>query len=482
MTESLPLPAEIWNRVPPEAQALILVLLNKVAILEKRVDEFERQNAELLERLNRSSRNSSKPPSSDQPHVKRSPPRRNSGKKRGGQPGHPKHERELVPADQVRDVLDVLPSECRRCATPLTGADPQPLRHQVAEIPPVLPVVDEYRLHRLVCPDCGISTCAELPAGVPQGHFGPRLMALVATLSGAYRLGKRPLQQLLLDLCGLRISLGMICKLQTQMTEVLSRPMEQILGAIAGPAVHMDETGWRENRRKAWLWVVVTPLVTVFRIAATRGSKVVSELLGTRVNYVVNCDRAKAYRHLRVIQWCWAHLKRDFQAMIDRGGKARRIGSELLSHAEVLFQWWYHVRDGTWSRGTFQKNVANLRGAFRDELEAGLACGCEKTAATCGDLLSQEAWLWTFVRREGVEPTNNNAERSLRAAVLWRKCSGGTDSGAGSRFAESILSVIASCRQQNRHVLDYLTACCAAHYNHRAAPSILPRRRVLRTA
>ena len=473
MTESLPLSAEIWNRVPPDAQALILTSLNMVGILEKRVDELERKNAELLERLNRSSRNSSRPPSTDRTHVKRSPPKRSSGRKRGGQPGHRRYQREMVSEDRVRTITDRRPSECRRCSTPLFGDDRHPLRHQVAEIPPVLPTVDEYRLHRLVCPECGITTCGELPGGVPQGHFGPRLMALVAILSGAYRLGKRPLQQLLQDLCGLRISTGMICKLQARMREVLNRPVEQLTGAIGGSAVNMDETGWRENRRRVWLWVAVTPVVTVFKIAATRGSKVVSELLGKRVDQVVICDRAKAYRHLRRVQWCWAHLKRDFQGMIDRGGKARRVGSELLSIAEVLFEWWYHVRDGTWSRATFQRNASNLREVFRGELESGLTCGCAKTAATCRDLLSQEPWLWTFVRRDGVEPTNNAAERALRTAVLWRKCSGGTDSATGSRFVESILSVVATCRQQKRHVLDYLTACCSAHFKHRAAPSLI---------
>src|SRR3954471_15895088 len=193
MTDQPPLPQTLWDTLSAEAQGAVLGL----------VETFERRIAELEERLNKNSTNSSKPPSSDPPSVKRRPPTPASGKKRGGQPGHRHHPRALVPPEQLRQVIECKPEGCRWCGHDLHGDDPEPIRHQVAEVPPVLPVVDEYRRHRLKCPRCGTSTCAALPPGVPQGAFGPRLRAILSVMAGAYRLGKRPIRQLAFDLLGL---------------------------------------------------------------------------------------------------------------------------------------------------------------------------------------------------------------------------------------------------------------------------------------
>jgi transposase len=174
------------------------------------------------------------------------------------------------------------------------------------------------------------------------------------------------------------------------------------------------------------------------------------------------------------VQLCWAHLRRDFQAMIDRGGAAKPIGEALLDHADALFAWWRRVRDGTLARSTLQTYVGPLRAAFRHDLERGLGCGCAKTAGTCRELLADEKHLWTFVWRAGIEPTNNAAERALRHAVLWRKSSFGTDSAVGSRFVERLLTVVATCRQQGRDLFAYLTACHRAALNRQPLPSLLP--------
>jgi transposase len=157
--------------------------------------------------------------------------------------------------------------------------------------------------------------------------------------------------------------------------------------------------------------------------------------------------------------------------MIDRGGPGRPTGEALLGHSDHLFHWWHRVRDGTLSRATFRTYVGWLRSAVRDDLEGGAACGCAKTAATCRALLTHERRLWTFVRHDGVEPTNNVAERTVRHGVLWRKTSGGTDSATGSRFVERILSVVATCRQQGRNVWDYLTDCHRAGLAGHRGPS-----------
>jgi transposase len=300
------------------------------------------------------------------------------------------------------------------------------------------------------------------------------LQALLATLAGAYRLGKRPIQQLVADLFGLSISLGMVSKVEQQVSEALAQPVQELRDYVGRENANVDETSWRQAGRRLWLWTAVTPLVTVFVLAGSRGARVIRDLLGAGFTQVVTCDRWKAYVGCRRVQWCWAHLRRDFQAMIDRGGRGHATGERLLAHSDVLFEWWHRVRDGTLSRATFQKYVGWLRPEVRSDLEEGTACGCAKTAATCRALLEEEKKLWTFVWQEGVEPTNNAAERALRHAVLWRKTSGGTASERGNRFVERVLSVVATCRQQSRNVLEYLESCCLAQLHGRPSPSLLP--------
>jgi transposase len=466
-----PIPVELWNQIPPAAQTAILALVQRYA---QRLQALQQQVAQLTERLNQNSTNSSRPPSSDPPHVKRRPPKESSGRKRGGQPGHARLLRPLVPPEQIKEAIPVKPSACRNCGQALHGEDPHPLRHQVAEIPPVRAEVTEYRLHRLTCMACGTRTSASLPAGVPTGAFGPRLQALLAILAGGYRLGKRPIRQLAYDLFGLSISTGMVAKLERATADALAKPMAELEGYIRTRHANVDETSWREAMQKAWLWVVVTPLVTVFHIAATRCGKVAEALLGSAHRRVITSDRWNAYNGFRRRQYCWSHLRRDFQAMIDRQNSGAAIGKALIDLSDKMFAWWHRVRDGTLTRSSFQVYISGLRAEAREALLKGAACGCPKTAATCRNLIAQEAKLWTFVWHEGIEPTNNAAERALRHAVLWRKGSGGTDSSRGSRFVERILSIRETCRQQGRGLLEYLAECCQAHLAGQDGPSLLP--------
>ena len=221
--------------------------------------------------------------------------------------------------------------------------------------------------------------------------------------------------------------------------------------------------------------MALTPLVTVFTIAATRCGGVARQILGTVARRVIVSDRFSSYGWIEVRQFCWAHLRRDFQAMIDRGGEAAEIGRRLLEHSNKLFHWWHRVRDGTMARSTLKGYTDPLRYAVRQDLRRGAECSCAQMAATCRELLAGEKHLWTFRRVAGVDPTNNAAERALRHAVIWRKTSGGTESDAGSPFVERMLSVVATCRQQGRNVLEYLIACHEAHLLGHPAPSLLPK-------
>ena len=439
------------------------------------VEGFERRIADLEERLNRNSSNSSHPPSTDPIGVKRRPPAPPSKKRRGGQQGHPRRVRALVPPERVASVTECKPTSCRRCGHELCGEDVEPLRHQAAELPPIEPEVHEYRLHRLACPHCNTVTCGALPDGVPRTSFGPRLHAALSVPTGAYRLSKRQVVQLCSDLLGLTISVGMVAKLERITAAVLERPVAELAERVkSADAANIDETGWREDGRKAWLWVVVTSLGIVFRIARSRAGAVAEDLLGEEPKPIVISDRFPGYEWIKLKsrQICWAHLRRDFQAMIDRDGEGAEVGRQLLWQSNKLFESWHKVRDGTIQRSTFLQNVAWLRPMVRSSLEHGSRCACAKAAATCVELLRLWDCIWTFTRVAGVEPTNNAAERALRHAVIWRRTSGGTDSEGGSRFVERMLSAVATCRQQDRRVLDYLTECLRARLSGRPIPSL----------
>jgi transposase len=464
-----PFPPELWEQTPPEVQAYIQALEARIAALEATVQD-------LLERVQQDSRTSSRPPSSDPPQRER-PRRQPSGRRPGGQPGHPGQTRKYVPVEAVDVVIPCKPAACARCQQPLTGDDPTPQRHQVCEIPPLKPVITEYQLHQLVCPACGDTTRAPWPDGVPTGTYGPRVHAIAALLTGAYRLSKRTTQQVLADLFGLPMSLGTISTLEATTAEAVAVPVEAARGYVQEQATaHLDETGWREGHARAWLWVAVTTWVTVFVVRLSRGGQVARELLGARFGGILVTDRFSAYTWypVRWRQICWAHLLRDFEAMIGRGGRSAEIGEALRGQAHQMFHWWHRVRDGTLKRSSFRSYMSPVRREVERLLEAGSSCGVSKTEGVCREILKVRQALWTFVHLEGVDPTNNAAERAIRPGVLWRKGSFGTQSAHGSRFVESLMTVVATLKQQQRNVLAYLTAACEAALHDAPAPSLLP--------
>ena len=307
-------------------------------------------------------------------------------------------------------------------------------------------------MHTLTCPGCGAATAAEAPPESAR-EYGPSLQATLSLLSVGYRLSKRSVQALAADLLGLDISTGQICALERETAEALEPVVVEAHGYVQGHNANVDETGWKQGKAKAWLWVAVTRLVTVFSIAPSRCRGAFDALIGPSYRWVVTSDRYSAYsgRPPGQRQVCWAHLQRDFQAMIDRGGVAKGIGEDLRALGEELLAQWKRVRDGTRTRRAFREGTLGwLKPEVAEALRRGSACGCAKTEGTCAELLKVEAALWTFAAEAGVEPTNNAAERALRHAVCWRKTSHGTASAAGSRFVERMLTVLGSCRQQGR--------------------------------
>lgn len=473
----LPITEEDWNQTPPAVQAVVIALWQQVQTLQAQVAALQAEVAQLREQVGRNSQNSSQPPSADAPSAPPRPQRPPSGRKPGGQPGQRGHGRKLISVEQVQNLIDLKPTTCDHCGALLLGEDPQPVRHQVTELPRVEPEVTEYRQHTLTCLACGTQTRAELPTEIPSGSFGPRLQALVSYLTGRIGVSQRDVAEILQTVFHTELSLGSIPAQEDQVSAALADPVQAVQTYVQDqPVQNVDETHWPEKTKRAWLWISTTPLVTLFLVIATRGAIGAQQLLGNVVKSIVGSDRWSGYAWLDPArrQVCWAHLKRDFQALVERGGESERIGRALLEQVEKMFGLWHRVRDGTLSRADFQTAMLPIPARSGDLLREGAALACDKTRHTCTNILKLEVALWTFVRLEGVEPTNNSAERGLRRAVLWRRRSFGTHSEDGSRFVERILTAVTTLRQQHRDVLDYLTEACAAAIRGDKAPSLLP--------
>ena len=482
-----------WLTWPPEARQFILAQQQEIEELRVQLTALVTELASLREQIGRSSRNSSRPPSSDGPGFKPPERRRGSGRKRGAQPGHLGSGPELLPIERVEEVVDHHPDACRRCGTLLAGEDPAPLRHQLIEIPPITPVVTEHRLHRLLCPCCSTSTCATLPADVELSRYGPRLSALVGLLGSAFPLSFSKTQTLLDQLLGVEISRGAIARVRKRLSSALAEPMAQALDvARQQPVAYVDETGAptgnadgrNPDRRRGWQWVMVTAAVTVFLQGLSRSAAAATELLGHGFSGIVVSDRFSAYNHLPIEQrqLCWAHLIRDLRAIAERPGASSEFGSELLDLQQQLFGLWHRHRNGTIDRAALQQCCRPIRQAFEATLQRAVDLGCErgertpwaKTMRTCSQLLQQREALWTFLEKEGVEPTNNAAERALRQSVIQRKISHGVQSRQGAICRSRLLTVTTSLRQQGRDVWAFLEQAWIAYHRGGLMPSLLP--------
>ena len=449
----------------------------QIAELTAKLEQALARIAELEAQLNQNSSNSSRPPSSDPPWTAKPKrrPKNAGGRKRGGQKGHQGHRRHLLPPEKLRHVHDVHPQCCGRCGGENLADDgSEPLRHQVTDVPPVEPFTDEWRQYQGLCLDCGATTRAELPPGVPRSNFGPLLTALVALLTALYKVSKRGVQQLLSDVFGVAMSLGAVSNCERQTSEAVATPVEEAHQYVQDQAVvHADETSWKEKAKKAWLWVMASPRVSVFFIFPSRSSKCAKKLLG-RFKGILVSDRYKGYLFYAMghRQICWAHLLRDFIALSERKGIAGDLGGELVSLTDQMFALWHRVRDGTLARSTFRRKMRPLMRDIEELLDWG--ADMSEVPGKFQDICDHRSALWTFVRVAGVEPTNNHAEQQVRHGVLLRKVTLGTQSERGSRFIERMLTVVSTLRKQDRNVHRYLTQACEARVAGGPPPSLLP--------
>lgn len=459
-----------WESTPEAVQKLVTSLLHTVG-------QLQQQMAILEEKVNRNSQNSSQPPSSDSPYKKPPSKKKKTGRKQGGQKGHTGKGRILKPVEEVNQVVVSRPMTCDKCSSLLLGEDPYPQRHQVSELPEIQPEVVEYQLHSLTCHACGLKNQGEWPSEMPSGSFGPRTQATIGYLSGRMGISRRDSQELLGTLFHLDISLGSIPAQEKRVSQALEQAVAETGAYIrCQPTTNVDETSWYEMSNRCWMWVANTPLVTHFKIMNRRSQASSQQLLGKEFAGVVGSDRYSAYNWLdpQNRQLCWSHLKRDFQAFVDRKGESAIIGKLLLVQVNQFFIWWHQVRDGTLTRPEFQEMMQVIQHEVHTLLQIGMLVGASKTRNTCRNLIKMEVALWTFVNREGVEPTNNAAERALRRSVIWRRRSFGSQSESGSRFVERIQTAVITLRQQKRDVLGFLVESCQATVSGLTPPSLLP--------
>jgi transposase len=456
-------------------ESQIVILRDQVLGLQAAAAKLEAQLTDAQARARQNSGNSSRPSSSDPPGARLHLKHKSSGRKRGGQKGHPGHARIQLAADQITAQLEHRPAQCPGCTLPLDATLPamgEPICVQVWEIPLIVPEVIEHRGYRVRCPHCAALVP---PVGLPESAFGPRLTAMASLLHGRFRLSMRETAEVFADLFGVPIGSGSISALCQEMAIALDESYEQVRTHVeTEPHANVDETGWKQAGERRWLWVAVTALCTLFVVARHRSAAVLATVLGETFDGVVTSDRFKAYLSIPIErrQVCWAHLKRNLTAFGERGGEIGDWGTEAIGVVEEVFAAWYRYNEGG-DRARLQEEMAPLRTKVQGLWKRGTTLSSWMVRALCNDVGQLEPALWTFVTVEGVEPTNNAAERALRPAVLWRKGCFGADSAEGNTFVAKILTVTATCRQHQVHLLAYLADAVAARRSGVVAPPLL---------
>jgi transposase len=454
----------------------------RVSLEEARLQiaQLQTELRDLRAQLKRNSSNSSTPPSADPPGAPKPVVKTPTGRNPGGQPGHRGHHRQRLPPERVNTIVPYLPTTCAHCQAPLPAepgpGDPEPSWHQVAELPELAAVITEHQGHARTCPGCGCLNRGAIPPEIRSHVLGPRLAAVMSYFSGRHHLGRRGVEEVVETVFEVPTSLGSVFALEGETSAALASPYREAQAAVRdAPVKNTDETGWSEKGEKRWLWGAATATVAFFVIHLRRNFEGLQALLGETITGIVGSDRWAAYSKLplELRQICWAHLKRDFQKLIDRGGPAEAIGRVGLEVVDCLFADWWAFRRGELDRPGLQARLDPIARELQGVLERGRGCADPKAATFCANLLVLYPAMWLFTKIDGVEPTNNHAERILRLGVLWRKNAFGCHSPAGCRFVERMLTVVQTLRLQKRPVLDYLYRAIVAHRAGLPAPQLL---------
>jgi transposase len=447
---------------------------------DARIAELERRLAELEVRLKTNATNSGTPPSANPLGADKPVTKKKSKRKRGGQPDHPPHLKQLLPPERVTQTKHLVPKECASCHAKLPREagpdDPEPKRFQTADVPPIPLEVIEYQAHGRTCPCCGKVTQATVPAEIRAHSIGPRLTAIFSYLTGAQGISKRGVEEIAETIFGVPIALGTVANLEQEVSAALAPAHQEALEAVRKAQVKFaDETSWKLWGKLCWLWAAATANVAVFVIHAKRSALGLAALLGEEIDGIVHSDRWHVYLQVpeERRQLCWAHLKRDFQKVVDCGGPSVFVGRRGLRIVKEVFAAWHAFQARKVTRRKLKTLIEPLQRRLGKALVEGGLGDDARVAKFCENVLLLESALWTFVTHEGVEPTNNYMERLLRRAVLWRRRSFGCNSTSGCRFVERILTVVQTCRLHGKNTLEYLYNAVRSHRAGQFCPGLL---------
>lgn len=404
-----------------------------------------------------------------------------SGRQRGAQRGHPGASRELVPEQDVQEIVACLPGVCQHCHTVFAPNVPPDdraaIREQVWELPPIPWEITEFRRYCRTCPQCAKHTWGSRPPGAPRGCCGFRLQGVIGLLTGGAQLTRRTAQRVLQELFQFPIALGTISAVENTLQQVLAAPYAEVATAVADcPSSNCDESPWRAPGKKPWLWAAVGGPNALFRIDDHRNREAFEALGLNRPGQVKTTDRYTVYIagiDPELHQLCWSHLDRDFERWEGQTGAAGTVARWLGDSTDTLFHHWHGFHRGEYDRATLVERMEPVQRAIRAALCWGVESKVRRFDGLCANLLDRWPSLWTYLRVEGVEPTNNAAERALRPAVIWRKVSLFTQSERGQAYVERMLTVRTSLRNQAGNLLEFLTGSIRALHTGEPAPRLL---------
>lgn len=442
-------------------------------LLKKALEEISKLSDEvtkLREQISRNSKNSSKPPSSDQKGNTDPDQPKKERKKRKGKARAP------FPLERIDRHIQCTQQNCPHCGSStiqLNGQSPEIL--QQAELPEVQATITEYQLLKYGCTDCGKNSVAPLPMGVPDSAFGPKLMGLMVTLTGVFHLAKREAVQLIKELYGVDMGVGSVSNIEERVSAALDPIYQRIHGFITQSKLckHFDETGWRDQGKRHYIWLACCEQAAIYMIDRRRSSEAFRKLFtGNPDDVSAVTDRYAVYSIFKVHQYCLAHLIRDFHSYAERDGPDKQIGEALEGELKMACHIHKKYREGEITLVKRNRRIGQIKRKLKFHLEDGMANGSDDLYRLSETLLDDFEKLWTFTKKLGMEPTNNLAERDLRKLVVWRRKSYGTRSDRGKRFVERITTVTQTLKRQSRNILSFIQEIIVGFYNKSPTPFI----------
>ena len=454
-------------------------VIEKLLLLATHIRHLEQSVA----RLSRNSSNSSRPPSSDPPGMKKGNKKAKSTRKQGGQPGHKGKNRKFLPIEAMDKIHDIFPDRCEHCQSPFsqTLIDPlaKPVRHQVFDLPAIVPFKEEYRCYSLLC-QCGHSTAASLPVQVAHSSFGPRTHAAIAYLASVHRVTRRGIAEIMQSLFGLTISTGAICNAARRVADACL-PMVSAIKRYAASALtlNIDETGWKFQGKNHFLWAFVAPGAVLFHVSPSRGAKVLREVLGDSFSGIITSDDHSAYASYHkngLRQLCWAHIIRKLKALEeDRSSPhACCFARNMRSEMKTIFSFWHAFLDSGGSRAQLLLDTLPMRQRMHDFCVIFRYSSDPRVQTRTKRLLDNWQHLFTFLIHDGVQPTNNSAERAIRPAVQWRKICFGSQSQIGEEFIGRVLTIVRTCQLHKTNAFEFLTRLVIASFSAKQPLPYLP--------